>query len=270
MPVEIIDHSLHKIRLQKAILLYGRDEHTPTFATVHPIDVPERGQPVIRAGNPVDRRSLEAFATALSGANRTGMGMLPPNVLSIGPTHTVWWSPPAKRSVFFRAREADDEDDDEKVSVGKRRGITPHPGLIFVVKEDAWYVFAVKGDQRPTADTELFVAPYFNVWVGGQVCTGNVRLPRSLLADQIKAWEAAFFESNFTHPNTSFLVRHEGGAHQLWIDLLDKKFEHFPETVLIPLREQAHRERSRSRPKKPLPPTTITHLIAHFEATQAS
>ena len=232
MESAISDHPIRKIAVRQAILLYGENEHSPEFATIHPVDIQAGGQtPVIRAGRPLDKRGLAELATTLFTANRTKPGLLPPNVLSVGNDHLVWWSPPATRPIFFRGSGRDTS---KQFNIGERNGITFHPGLIFAVKDAKWYVLAVKGAERPTADTLLYVAPYFNVWENAVICAGNVPLPKAAVTEKIAAWEKAFFESNFTHTNVTRLVQYKGGGHRFWADMLDGKFEAFPEKVLLP------------------------------------
>lgn len=48
--------------------------------------------------------------------------------------------------------------------------------------------------------TQLFHAPFPNVYEGGNVCMGSVKHPSSKIeiADLIVAWEVAFWNSTFT------------------------------------------------------------------------
>ena len=119
---------------------------------------------------------------------------------------------------------------------GARTGRVPCPGLIFIVTNKAWKVFAYKGRQRPGAGTPMFVAPFFNVWNTGNICVGNARLPKGDRSHQSEAWEEAFFRSYFTHPNIHTprgLTRYRAGAFALWRDLLDGRFARFPTRLLV-------------------------------------
>jgi PRTRC genetic system protein B len=59
----------------------------------------------------------------------------------------------------------------------------------------------LEGDERPSADTRLKVAPYWNTNDGeGRVCVGTMRTPDSDGVGGIEAWERGFFQSEFTHP----------------------------------------------------------------------
>lgn len=257
MAVRIIDQALRRAKLQKALLLYGADENNIEFATAHDVDHSSTGQPVIRAGRPVDRKSLVEVARSLSISNLHSVGLLPPNVLSVGPEFLVWWIPPRSRSIFFNA----DRQEPEQVSIGKRSAVVPYPGLIFAVREQSCYVYAVKGEERPSAQTEVYRSPFFNVWEAGKVCTGNVKLPNAVVTERIAAWEESFFYSNFTHPNVTRLVKYPGGSYPFWNDMLDGKFERFPERVLLPMQLGKVKKGNKQS-------MTVADLVAHFEGNK--
>ena len=113
-------------------------------------------------------------------------------------------------------------------------GQAPNPALIWAVRRGHWYVWAVKhGPYVPR--TELFQAPYMNVWSSGEICTGNARLPRHFSPEVIAGFEQAFFESRFTHPNTNVLTAFDGGVYALWAAMLSAGDEPFPDDTLVPL-----------------------------------
>lgn len=115
-------------------------------------------------------------------------------------------------------------------------GVVPHPGLVFAVSGRVWKVWAVKGSARPAPQSELFQAPYFNVYSSGSICKGNVLLPDGATVEKINAWNESFFDSFFTHPNvTGKLVKYQGGACSFWRDMLDGGYARFPQRVLVPI-----------------------------------
>src|SRR4029079_6886038 len=182
------------------------------------------GQPVIMAGRAMTPRAAIQLARALSKTVAHG-GFLPETVLYMDGDLLLWWVPPTRRHVAFRAPE---------LGAPERGEIVPHPGLVFAASSQVWKVWAVKGKARPTLESALFQAPYFNVWEGGDICRGNVRVPNGTTAERIEAWNTAFLGSFFTHPNVQGkLVRHRGGAYAFWRDMLDGKFSRFPERVLV-------------------------------------
>jgi PRTRC genetic system protein B len=231
------------MHLTQAVLIYQSDDEN-AFATVHNIDMVD-GQPVILAGQAMTPRAACSLSRALS-KNAMHRGFLPETVLYIDGDLMVWWVPPAERHIVFRAetllwwvpamerhsvlRAAELN---KNLIVSERGERVPHPGLIFAVSGDIWKVWAVKGDRRPTLDTPLYNAPYFNVFAGGGICQGNVTVPEGTTAAKIDEWNSAFLDSVFTHPNrTRRVVSYRGGVYRFWQDMLNNKFTSFPEQVL--------------------------------------
>lgn len=235
MSFEVHDLDAQSVKLQSAILLYGSTKTYGNlrYATIHPVDSAGRdAPPVIRAGRPLDGRSLQSVCADLMESARVRSGVLPATVLSVGLEHVVWWSPPGRRTYFFNTSVADDG----RVYVGQRNGMALTPGLVFVAKRQQMMVFAVQGDERPDADTRLCHAPLMNVYEDGKVCTGSMPLPDTTVAASIAKWEEAFWNSNFTHPNHAKPVSYTGGLHAFSLALLDGRFRKFPQRVLRPIK----------------------------------
>lgn len=215
------------LELAQAILIYkGRSGNV--LATVHGIEDVD-GEPVIGAGQAVTPRAALELSRALCKGIAHG-GFLPENVLYVDGDLIVWWVPPATRHVVFRvdAQHAGDFG-------GAERGeAVPQPGVVFAASSRVWRVWAVKGAVRPTPDSTLYQAPYFNVNDHGDICQGSVQVPNGTTAEKLAAWNDAFFRSYFTHPNVRRkLVAYRGGAYRLWRDLLDGRHRRFPERALI-------------------------------------
>ena len=214
------------LRLSQAVLIYcGASESA--LATVHEVEEVD-GAPVILAGQAMTPRAVNQLSRALSKSIAHG-GFLPETVLYMDGDLLLWWLPPGKRHIVFRAAELK-----ERWGTTERGEVAPHPGLVFAASSSIWKVWAVRGGKRPTLQTPLFHAPYFNVWDGGDICRGNVQVPEGTTSEKIDAWNTAFLGSVFTHPNgKGKLVRYRGGAYPFWRDMLDGKFKKFPERVLI-------------------------------------
>jgi len=100
----------------------------------------------------------------------------------------------------------------------------PQPALLCDVQGGALTIFALKDTSRPTADSRLYRAPYWNVSDNGTVCLGSTRVPQSLSIDTLKDWEASFFSSEFTHQNSGRpLTTHPRGFVGLWQELAGQK-----------------------------------------------
>ena len=215
------------LELDQAVLLYhGRSGSA--LATVHEV-ISVDGAPVISAGRAMTAQAARELAGALLQRAAHG-GFLPETVLYLQGDLLVWWVPPARRHLAFRVGTEQAE-----AFGGRERGETvPQPGLIFAAASNVWRVWAVKGQHRPTPQTPLFQAPYFNVDGRGCICQGNVPVPTGTTVEKISAWNDAFLRSYFTHPNVAGkLLRYRGGAYTFWRDMLDGRFARFPDRVLV-------------------------------------
>ncbi len=215
------------LTLDQAVLLYhGRSGGA--LATVHEVMIVD-GAPVIGAGRAMTAQAARELASALLQRAAHG-GFLPETVLCVHGDVLVWWVPPARRHIAFRVG-----DDHAESFGGRERGeAVPQPGLVFAASSRAWRVWAVKGSRRPTPQTPLFQAPYFNVDGHGHICQGNVPVPEGTAVEKIGAWNDAFLRSYFTHPNmVGKLMRYRGGSSAFWRDMLDQRFTRFPERVLV-------------------------------------
>lgn len=223
-----------RYELASAILLYesrtGMGDRD-VYATVHNIERNRRGGPRLAAGQPATAKACEAFARAMTD-RAAFAGWIAPEILFVGPRTVAWWRAPAVATMFF---ETVDEKNARR-HIGNRTGRLPQPGLVHMLVEGNWHVYAVKGAARPRPDTPLFRSPHFNVHADGAICEGNVRRPERVSPDTLAQFERAFFHSRFTHPNASdkLLTRYRGGVHALWRDLLDGRHKTFPEASLQP------------------------------------
>lgn len=228
MSFDVCDMTQSNATLSRAILLYSGEGIS--YATIHPVSCKDGEAPQIRAGRPMSLQAVREICADLANSALLRSGVLPDTILSIGLEHVVWWQRPGIRHQFFDCATGD------SVSVGVRNGKAPTPGIVFAVCGKEMYAFAVKGDQRPLSDTPLFHMPYMNVWASGKVCTGSMPKPNDCVADSVLAWESAYWNSAFSHPNHPHPVRYKGGIHQLMIDLLDGKYRKFPSKALNPVK----------------------------------
>lgn len=221
-----------KFAIKKAILVHASGGNSPyqpsgsAFATIHSVETVDGGRPQIMAGRVLSGSDLEATLGRLNPAKR--MTFIPATLLAANGSAMVWWRPPAKARVWFNAGEGD--------PLGDRTGITPQPGLVFAVADGKWSVWAVKGNERPGPQSLLFNAPYYNVWEGGGICVGNAAPPKVVEASAIPDYEAAFFDSRFTHSNVrrkGVLTCWRGGIGALWMSLLAGRHRTFPERALV-------------------------------------
>ena len=79
-------------------------------------------------------------------------------------------------------------------------------------------------DERPTAETKLCMAPYWNCYDNGVCCTGSMKIPQEKSVAAIDLWEESFFQSEFTHASgVRKHVRFRGGFLAMWQSLAGTK-----------------------------------------------
>jgi PRTRC genetic system protein B len=223
-PPIAISPSTEELRLEAAMLVYGG-----RYVTLHDIDRPLKGAPRLGPGRPIGRGEL-AKLLAAAGRESAMSGWVDPRVLFVGPELLVWHTPPQQRPMFFRCTDP---------KAGRLRdcaGTAPQPSLVWAVSGDRWYVWATQlGDLRPGPESDLYQAPYLNVYDDGGICTGNAAVPRHLSAESIDGYERAFYESRFTHPNARHLTTRTESIYALWNSLLVDHAGPFPDDALMPL-----------------------------------
>lgn len=212
------------VQLTKAILIYSGPSESA--ATVHDIGH-ERTGPVILPGVGLGKAELHQLLLALLGSRRKTI-FLPENVLAISPVQLAWWHKSQKREIFFNG----DTEDTKKLNVLSGKKVC-HPNLVFVATQKSLRIFAVADNKRPRPETPLYFAPYWNVFEGGKMCRGNTVYPEGRLPEHIPVFEAAFFDTHFTHWNGTPLTRHPEGHFGFWRDLQTAKT--VPAKWLVPL-----------------------------------
>ena len=215
--------------MSAAILLYKVRGGNTVFASVHDVKTNEEGAASIAAGTPVSKTGLVNMMQTLVPENYAPAELLGSHILAKGSDHLVWYCKPQTREVWFKCTD---------LGEGEITAKTHHPGLVFIIGQGKWFVFALKGNKRPTSSTPLFVSPYLNVWKGGHICTGNIDTPKGVLKFSTEAWEEAFFRSYFTHPNVhekGALTKYRGGIFALWRALM--KGRDFPAESLVAANE---------------------------------
>lgn len=212
------------LRAAKGIVLY--EGNGAAFATVHPIDVSETGRAAFLPGHAMTNEMLGELVSKLMP--ESSYDFLPPEVLALGKNWMVWWCPGGNRTLFFRTGPND--------PIGERTVQVDLPPLVFAVRHNELSVYALKKNERPTPATELWMAPFFNLWDSGKLCRGNAPLPKRVGPDAIQKWESMFFMSAFSHPNqtTRKLTLHPKGLPGLWLDIANGRWKRFPQGMLAP------------------------------------
>jgi PRTRC genetic system protein B len=212
----------HRFELHDALLVYG--DRQRSFITRHQVTLPKDAAPTLGPAQPLTIGFLESLVRSLGGGTKAEV--LPENVLAKSDRMIAWWTPSCRRQMFYENAEG---------KAAKLNGrVFPQPALVWRVSNVALKIRALAVNRRPTAETTLAVAPYWNLSDDGRVCTGSMRCPDSASVSSIPAWERAFYESAFTHANVGRLTRHPKGFEGLWTELADKR-KAFPVKTLVHL-----------------------------------
>ena len=220
MDTHINLRSTASFELREALLVYSRDRNPgasegSAFVTKHPVRLSATGAPSLGAGSPIGESDIVALIEQLRGSLPSEF--LPENVLMRTQETIVWWTPATTRPMFYATGKSAEL---EQLS-GKR---FPQPALVLRAHAGSLDIRALAESKRPTPDTPMYVAPYWNVSDNGSVCLGSTKAPREASVKSLPRWEASFFESEFTHANAhTSLTKHPGGFMGLWRSLIGKK-----------------------------------------------
>lgn len=198
--------------LKQAVLLY--QDGNRAFATLHEVKHRQDQAPYLSAGQSVTTGFLDTLAKGLGSS--MAAEVLPEHVLARTPDLIAWWSRARPRLMFFGSGNKD-----TKALNGK---MYPHPALVFMIQGRELFVRALADNRRPSANTRLCNAPYWNTDAHGRVCLGTMRVPDEIGVASLAGWENAYFASEFTHPSGAVrLSTHPGGFLGLWSCLAGRK-----------------------------------------------
>ena len=224
--------SSEDFKLTRALLIYGKNSYDSIpyrhpFVTLHDVFHDDHGAR-LGEGQLATPRILTELVTQLGKA--LPIEILPERVLVRVPEMIVWWTPALVRPMFFS-----DRDSDEAVR-GLNAKTYPHPPLVFKAHGTHLWVRALTENKRPSPNSALFMAPYWNCYEDGNVCTGSMRIPRAKSISAFDSWEQSFFRSEFTHAiGTQKRTQFPGGLPAMWKALAGKKS--FPVRYLAPAPE---------------------------------
>lgn len=209
-------------------LVFYQTKGNNKYTYVEHFDMDKNGNPI--NAHPLTEGEAKELAKALntkkekSKAFLKSNGILPTNVLHINPSENgtvLWYTKPRKVKMFFTE------------SLEIPNGTAKVPAMLWYASKQSLIVFALEKDHRPTENTVLFHAPFFNIYEDGHVCMGTVdiNIKNSASVEEfMQAWESYFFNSYFSH----LVNEHnpiKGNCVCLWKDLIgtDKAF---PKDVL--------------------------------------
>jgi PRTRC genetic system protein B len=222
----------HEFKLSRALLVYGQSNYNGypyrhPFVTIHDV-VHEQGD--ARLG-PAQLLTPEMLRTLIEEMGQSqAVEILPENVIARTAEVVVWWSPAQVHTMFFSDRGGDKA---LRRLNGKRY---PNPPLLLRASGNHLWIRALRRNERPKPDTKLCMAPYWNCYDNGSVCTGSMRIPQGKSLAVTMDWEQSFFGSAFSHAaGVTKHTRYPDGRLAMWKTLLGKR--HFPPQYLVPLKE---------------------------------
>jgi len=254
--MKTVPHLVEVATLKPAVAFLVYTDGKRAAVTQHAIQLTgEKGLEII-SGVPADTHALIEVARLLAGGEERSL--LPEHVLATDPGLLMWWRPSQRRSILFRT--------ENKATDALHGKPVLHPALLFMAAGRQLYVFALGDDARPTADTKLYRAPYFNLFIGGLLCEGNFAMPEHCRISGIEQWEEGFFDTNFAHTHLASdeVTSHPNGHLGLWRELAVEKgpkaHKAFPTQYLVPLTESLVAKED--QPKGHVsPPLTVGRLL---------
>jgi PRTRC genetic system protein B len=214
------------IVLKGALLLYeGRNR---AFGVWHDVKPGRNECPQIAEGQALTTDFVRSLNRGLQREMQAEV--LPEYVLVWNSDLVVWWSCRCTRRMFFR--------NNSEAPTGLSGAEFSQPPLIWCASGQELTVRAISTNQRPTADTPLMIAPYWNVdGEMGRVCLGSMKVPELAGVAALAHWEKAFFESEFTHQTgVKRLIQGAKGYFDVWEQVRGGP-RSFPAKFLVPANE---------------------------------
>ncbi|MCP2025794.1 PRTRC genetic system protein B [Flavobacterium sp. HSC-32F16] len=201
----------------KSALVFYQSKADKDLYVEH-FDMDKNGTPI--NAHPLTEREAKALARSMliekqkDKAFLKSEGILPTNILHINPSagkgSVLWYTKSQKRKLYFMD------------SLGIPSDMAHVPPLLWHATKNSLRVFALLSGRRPTENTVLYYAPFFNIYEDGRVCMGsvNINIKNSASVEQFtNAWENYFFNSYFSHlMGEKSLIK--GNCVSLWKDLV--------------------------------------------------
>lgn len=226
-----IGHSQH-FQLHKALLVHGESDYNAfpyrhPFLTMHDV-VHDPDGSRLGVGKLVTPAMLRELMDGLG--QKVPAEILPATVLVRTSDMIVWWRPASPAIMFFSDHN---NDASMKKLNGKRY---PHPALVFKAQGEHLWIRALAVNERPVKDTKLYMAPYWNCYANGAVCTGSMSVPAKDDLSAMNAWEQSFFNSEFTHAaGNNRHTRYPQGFLAMWASL--RGMNEFPSGYLVNVKQ---------------------------------
>jgi len=178
----------------KALLFYKNEEDD---LYVESFDMDALGRPI--NAHPLSQRESKALSESMQSKQEDSsgflctVGLLSDRVLYVdrsGDGYAIWHTPEMKKHLIFKS------------DLGISDGEAYLPPLLWKASRNGLSLWALENNDRPSLQTRLYQAPFFNLYLDGRVCMGNVNINFSLNIDLdnfISQWEKLYFGSAFSH-----------------------------------------------------------------------
>ncbi|OWL98442.1 hypothetical protein CBQ26_01840 [Deinococcus indicus] len=210
-----------------ALVLYapgGQDGLNSAYTRKHRIRHDSCGRAVLGAAQALTREDARDLLMTLGGRALTPTRE---NTLATSPTACAWWIPAGERALLFNPKYA------QAGSVARFSGQSvPHPPLVFIAGPGSLSVYALRENTRPTLETPVCHAPFWNIFPSGQVCRGSTTYPQACTPDTQADWEEVFFQSEFTGPSRTDRYMNWGRSYEELLDTAQAQGT-FPADVLV-------------------------------------
>lgn len=212
----------------KTALVFYEAKGTDAEIYVEYFDMDRNGNPI--NAHPLTVKEAQRLSKSLDTTGEgnkaflKSKGIIAANILFTDPSENgfvMWFTKATSKNLFFVE------------GLGVSNGMASVPALLWVAGKEKLCIYALKSDRKPTENTPLYHAPFFNVYADGNVCMGtvDVNIKKSASLEEFTAaWEAYFFNSYFSH----LIQNHnpiQGNCVSLW-KKLRKTGEAFPKEVL--------------------------------------
>jgi PRTRC genetic system protein B len=175
----------HRFELREALLVYTENRNA-TFITRHAVTIQRDGPPTLGPAQPLTLGFVESLVRSLGG--ETNAEVLPENVLARTERMLCWWSAAQPRQMFY--------ENSERKAAALNGRVFPQPPRVWRVADGELKVRALVENKRPSASTQLAVAPFWNLSESGQVCTGSMCRRAGASVSSMPEWEKGFYESD--------------------------------------------------------------------------
>jgi len=211
----------------KALVIH-QSQQNAEHVYVEAYDISSNGKPV--NAHPLSVKETIALADSLNASSELkndylkSKGLLPDKVLYIHPsTHgfAIWYTPAQEVEVLFK--------ESLKIPCGK----ACVPPLMWKADKNNLQLYAVKTQGKPSIETPLYCAPFFNFYEDGRVCMGTVDIGMdkvNCLEDFMVAWECCYWGSYFSHL-IGEVSPVNGNIVQVWQQLVNTQ-KKFPQDIL--------------------------------------